>query len=79
MTKKTKRQYRIRNWREYNKALVHRDSLTLWIDAHAIETWLNHDGCVRRGRPRTYADMAIRCSLMREIILPFALQVCFHR
>ena len=68
MTKKKKQQYRIRNWRDYNKALVRRGSLTIWIDAHAIETWLNHDGSVRRGRPRTYADVAIICSLLlREV------------
>jgi hypothetical protein len=68
VTKKQKQQYRIRNWRDYNKALVRRGSLTIWIDAHAIETWLNHEGCVRRGRPRTYADVAIICSLLlREV------------
>ena len=33
---KTKIQYRIRNWREYNAALVNRGSLTLWVDEEAI-------------------------------------------
>ena len=31
MTNKPKRQYRIRNRRDYNKALVLRGSLTLWV------------------------------------------------
>jgi Transposase DDE domain len=69
VTNKTpKRQYRIRNWRHYNKALVQRGSLTLWLDSHAIETWLNTDQPTHRGRARFYADVAIRCSLMlREV------------
>jgi hypothetical protein len=68
VTNNKKRQYRIRNWREYNKALVGRGSLTLWIDSRAIETWLNTDRHPQRGRARLYADVAILCSLMlREV------------
>ena len=29
--------YRIRNWREYNQALVKRGSLTIWVDRQAID------------------------------------------
>ena len=66
--KKTKRQYRIRNWADYNKALVRRGSLTIWIDSQTIETWLSTDDRVGRGRPHLYADAAILCSLMlREV------------
>jgi hypothetical protein len=64
VTKKTKRQYRIRNWQQYNKALVRRGSLSLWIDQRSIDTWLSTDLPARRGRRRTYADVAIRCSLI---------------
>jgi hypothetical protein len=68
VTNITKRQYRIRNWKEYNKALVRRGSLTLWVDAHSLDTWLNLDRPARRGRSRTYTDSAILCSLMlREV------------
>lgn len=66
--KKTKRQYRIRNWPQYNKALVRRGSLTLWLDEHATQTWLSTDYRIGRGRPQLYADAAILCSLMlREV------------
>lgn len=61
--KNTKRQYRIRNWTHYNKALVRRGSLTLWFDEEAIDFWLNHDKSGRRGRPRTYADACVLCML----------------
>jgi IS5 family transposase len=68
VTKKKKRQYRIRNWRDYNKALVSRGSLTLWIDTRSTNTWLDRDTPVRRGRRRTYADVAILCALtLREV------------
>ena len=74
MTKKTKRQYRIRNWREYNKALVSRGSLTLWIDDRSLETWLSVDGRAGRGRPRVYADAAILCTLLLREVYPLPLR-----
>jgi transposase len=68
VTKKPKRQYRIRNWQQYNKALVQRGSLTIWIDTHSTDTWLDHDTPHRRGRRRTYSDSAITCALqLREV------------
>ena len=68
MTNKQKRQYRIRNWRDYNKALVGRGSLTLWVDSRSLDTWLDQDRPARRGRRRRYADAAILCCLtLREV------------
>jgi hypothetical protein len=67
VTKKQKQQYRIRNWKHYNKALVERGSLTLWIDTRSTETWLDAGCPRRRGRRRTYTDAAITCALfLRE-------------
>ena len=68
MTTKKKQQYRLRNWHEYNKALVGRGSLTLWLDARSLETWLDTEQSARRGRARLYGDVAILCSLLlREV------------
>lgn len=68
MTNKQKRQYRIRNWRQYNKALVQRGSLTLWIDTRSTNTWVDYSHPHRRGRQRTYTDAAILCALLlREV------------
>ena len=64
MTKKKKQRYRIRNWQHYNKALVSRGSLTLWIDPRSTDTWLDCDCPRRRGRRRTYTDAAILCALL---------------
>jgi IS5 family transposase len=68
VTTKKKQQYRIRNWTDYNKALVGRGSLTLWVDSRALDTWLNSNQLARRGRQRIYGDAAILCALtLREV------------
>jgi hypothetical protein len=68
VTKKQKQQYRIRNWSDYNKALVSRGSLTLWLDTRATDTWIDPDRPRRKGRRRIYTDAAILCALLlREV------------
>ena len=64
VTKRRKQQYRVRNWADYNKALIGRGSLTLWIDSRSTDTWLDRDCPARRGRRRTYTDAAILCALL---------------
>jgi len=60
---KPKPRYRLRNWREYNRALVQRGSLTLWCDAAALAGWVARARTGRRGRAPTYSDRAITCML----------------
>lgn len=36
---KTKAKYKTRNWSEYNKALIDRGSLTVWLDESNDGTW----------------------------------------
>ncbi|HEX7177072.1 MAG TPA: IS5 family transposase, partial [Pyrinomonadaceae bacterium] len=68
MTNKPKRQYRIRNWHEYNSALVRRGSLTLWVEQRVVGRWHDTAAPVRRGRRRVYSDLAITCALtLREV------------
>ena len=74
MTKKKKQHYRIRNWPHYNKALVKRGSLTLWVEQRCIDTWLDQDRPARRGRRRTYSDVAVECSLMLREVYHLALR-----
>jgi hypothetical protein len=72
MTKQTNMKYNIRNWSEYNKALVNRGSLTIWFSKESLEKW-NADPSPKRGRPRVYSDDAILCALMIKAVykLPF--------
>ena len=58
-----KKQYRIRNWSEYNKALVNRGSLTVWFDEKSIAEWHNTEFSGQRGRPFDYSNTAIICGL----------------
>ncbi|MCA1567043.1 MAG: transposase, partial [Acidobacteria bacterium] len=50
--KKTKRTYRLRNWSQYNKALVRRGSLTLWVSDDLIAQWRETKRTGKRGAPR---------------------------
>jgi hypothetical protein len=68
VTNQPKRRYRIRNWRDYNAALVRRGSLTLWVEQSAVNRWRDSAAPVRRGRRRFYSDLAIACALtLREV------------
>jgi hypothetical protein len=63
-----KRKYRIRNWHDYNTALVQRGSLTLWMGQDVLQTWRNQERTGKPGKPRLYSDQAIACVLrLREV------------
>lgn len=64
--KRTKRTYRLRNWSEYNKALVRRGSLTCWVSDDILAAWLNAERTGRRGKPVTYTETAILCMATLE-------------
>jgi len=72
MTEKTEMKYSIRNWGDYNKALVQRASLTFWLSEEAIEGWTAKNS-TKRGRPRLYSDDAILCALTIKAVyhVPF--------
>lgn len=63
---KTKHLYRLRNWKEYNAALVQRGSLTIWVSEDVMNGWLNDERSGRRGRPQSYRDTAILCMATLE-------------
>jgi hypothetical protein len=64
--KKTKRTYRLRNWSQYNKALVQRGSLTVWINEDVLSAWHNRARTGKRGKPLDYTDTAILCMATLE-------------
>lgn len=69
-----RKKYRIHNWREYNKALVNRGSLTVWFDEKSIEEWYNTKLSGQRGRPHNYSDAAITCALTLRILFRMSLR-----
>jgi hypothetical protein len=66
--------YRVRNWPEYNRALIARGSLTLWVDEQAVSAWRQRGGPRGRGRPRIYSDTAIECALVVRSVFHLSLR-----
>jgi len=63
-----KKHFRIRNWSEYNNALIKRGDLDIWIDEASVGSWLSVAHTRRAGRPEVYSDQAILLVLLlREI------------
>ncbi len=70
-----KQQYRIRNWSQYNKSLVKRGHLTLWLEEESIQHWHQKPKTHgRRGRPTHYSDMAIQCMLTIKMLFHLPLR-----
>lgn len=69
-----KKQYRVRNWKEYNENLVKRGNITLWFEESAIKKWHQTSKIKEKGRPQVYSDMAIECGLTLKILFNLSLR-----
>jgi hypothetical protein len=59
--------YRVKNWSEYDKALVQRGAMTFWLSDDFEQTWL-YTGEKQRGSQFDYSDQAIVIMLtLKEI------------
>lgn len=56
---KKKAKYRLRNWRDYNRSLKQRGSLTFWISEDLLSNWEAKDKTGERGRSPYYTKAAI--------------------
>lgn len=67
--KQAKATYKIRNWSAYNKSLVQRGSITLWITDEVLANWHPAPPEKRkRGGQVQYSDQAIECLLMLRAV-----------
>src|SRR5687767_3991191 len=66
--KKKKATYRIRNWKEYNRALKQRGSLTIWVSQEATENWMTEEKSGQRGASDKYTDLAIETMAMVQAV-----------
>ena len=66
--------YRVRNWRDYNRALVRRGNITSWVDEQAVRSWRAEKVPGACGRPKLYADTAIECALVVKAVFHLSLR-----
>src|SRR5918996_3074747 len=65
----TKPRYRVTNWRDYNRALVARGAVTLWIHEEVLAGWR-----ATGGKGRRYSDAAILAALSLRAVLRLTLR-----
>lgn len=72
--KRPKPSYRITNWPVYNRALVERGSVTVWLEEEAIASWRAAAVVGAPGAPRVYSDAAIRTTLTFRVLFHLPLR-----
>ena len=70
---KKKTIYRVKNWAAYNRSLIARGSLTLWVDESVVSSGY-YEGPSQRGAQYTYSDQAIEMALTLRRLLNLPLR-----
>ncbi len=70
---KYKTRYRVENWPEYERSLVRRGDITLWLSPDAIESWRAVPSG-RRGGQKRFSDTAIETALTLRVLLHLPLR-----
>jgi IS5 family transposase len=70
---KYKTKYRVNNWAEYDRALVQRGDITLWISEEAIASWKPAPTGLR-GAQRKFSDHAIETALTLRLVFKLPLR-----
>ena len=70
-TYKTK--YHVSNWAEYDRSLVRRGDVTLWISVDAVEAWKPAASGMRGGQ-RKFSDVAIESALTLGLVFHLPLR-----
>ena len=68
---KQRPKYKIKNWSSYNKSLVQRGQLTLWVEEGLEEKWLARSLKGKRGCSPVYSDWAIELCLCLKNLYRF--------
>ena len=71
-----KTKYRVSNWAEYDRALVQRGDITLWIREDAIASW-KPAPTGRSGAQWKFSDSAIEIALTLRLVFNFAGRALF--
>ncbi len=70
-TYKTK--YHVQHWASYDRALVRRGDITIWLSPAAIAAWEPHEAGTR-GAQRKYSDLAIESALTLRLLFHLPLR-----
>jgi len=70
---KYKTKYRVSNWADYDRALVQRSDITLWISEEAIASWKPPPTGLR-GAQRKFSDHAIETALTLRLVFKLPLR-----
>jgi IS5 family transposase len=70
---KYKTKYRVSNWAEYDRALVQRGDVTLWISTDATDAWKPAPSG-RRGGQRKFSEHAIETALTLRLVFRLPLR-----
>ena len=70
---KYKTKHHVGNWSAYDRALVQRGDITVWLAPEAIATW-EAVGVGTRGGQRQYSGLAIETALTLRLILHLPLR-----
>ncbi len=73
MHPKYKTKYHVANWPEYERSLVQRGDVTLWLSADAIDAWTPRPSG-RRGGQRKFSDHAIETALTLRLVFGLPLR-----
>ena len=68
-TSPAKQTYRVTNWPDYNRALVSRGAVTLWLHEEVLRDWR-----ATGGKGKRYGDAAILCALSLRAIFKLPLR-----
>ena len=71
--KKKAPKYKVTNWSEYNKSLINRGNLTVWVDKEVDKTWLDNKSG-KRGRSNFYSDQTIELFLTVRLLFHLPLR-----
>lgn len=69
-----KKKYKVRNWKEYNQALVDRGKVLFWITEEAMKNWQAGEKSGKRGKPKQYSDTAIQTALTLQQVFRLPLR-----
>jgi len=70
---KYKTKYRVANWPEYDRSLIRRGDVTLWLTPAAVASWNARPSGRRGGQPK-YSDLAIETTLTLRLVFHLSLR-----